>query len=57
MKYSIAAGDPQNFFRIDEASGVLSTNRPLDHDRYPSLLLNIQANVGTPPVFGTAQVS
>ncbi|KAL3878333.1 hypothetical protein ACJMK2_030696, partial [Sinanodonta woodiana] len=58
IEYLITAGDRQSFFRINPQTGELFTNKTLDHDEYPSLLLNILARTGgSTPLYGTTQVN
>ena len=56
IHYSIVSGDRNGFFRIDANTGFIYTAKPLDHDEYPYILLNIMADVGNTPIFGTTQV-
>ncbi|XP_014247424.1 protein dachsous [Cimex lectularius] len=56
VRYSIYSGDPDGYFNIDPASGVLRTTGRLDHEHHSSLLLNVQATSGSPPAYGHAQV-
>lgn len=57
IHYSIVSGDKHSFFRINTETGWIHTAKELDHDEYPSILLNIMADVGTTPIFGTTQAN
>ncbi|XP_017772974.1 PREDICTED: protein dachsous [Nicrophorus vespilloides] len=57
VRYSIYSGDPDGYFRIDPISGTIRTAATLDHEHRASILLNIQANSGDPPVYGHTQVN
>ena len=57
VSYTIVSGDPNGYFMINSQTGAITTNADLDHDSQPSVLLNIQAQSGNPPNFGSAQVS
>ncbi|CAH0559984.1 unnamed protein product [Brassicogethes aeneus] len=57
VRYSIYSGDPDGFFKIDSNSGVIRTSSKLDHETKASVLLNIQATSGIPPVHGHTQVN
>lgn len=56
MTYSICSGDPDGYFVVDSETGVLRTNKPLDHEARPSLDLEVQASSGSPPAFGQTRV-
>lgn len=57
IRYSIYSGDPDGFFRIDPITGAIRSVSVLDHETRSSLLLNIQATSGDPPIYGYTQVS
>ncbi|XP_044255905.1 protein dachsous [Tribolium madens] len=57
IRYSIYSGDPEGFFRIDPSTGAIRTASSLDHELRSSVLLNIQATNGDPPVYGHTQVN
>ncbi|XP_035681485.1 protein dachsous-like [Branchiostoma floridae] len=57
ITYSIHSGDRQGYFAIDPTTGRIYTQLNLDHETVSSLLLNIQASSGNPPVYGRAQVN
>ncbi|KAL5011978.1 hypothetical protein ScPMuIL_010529 [Solemya velum] len=57
LQYSIASGDQYSYLTIDPYTGEIRTARLLDHDTHPSLFLNIKAQIGNPPVYGTTQVN
>ncbi|CAG2055045.1 unnamed protein product [Timema podura] len=57
VRYSIYSGDPEGLFSIDLISGNLRTASLLDHETRQSVLLNVLATSGDPPLYGHAQVS
>ncbi|KAH8279555.1 hypothetical protein KR018_000821 [Drosophila ironensis] len=57
MRYSIYSGDPDGYFSIEASSGNIRIAKPLDHEAKSQVLLNIQATVGEPPVYGHTQVN
>lgn len=56
MRYSIASGDKNGLFAINDRTGVISSTKSLDHETQAFVLLSIRAEAGDPPVFATAQV-
>lgn len=56
VTYKISSGDPDGSFTVDPGTGALRTGRPLDHELWPSLELEIQASSGSPPIFDHARV-
>ncbi|XP_074037726.1 dachsous cadherin-related 1 isoform X2 [Leptinotarsa decemlineata] len=57
IRYYINSGDPDGYFRIDPITGAIITSSSLDHESKSSVLLNIQATSGEPPVYGHTQVN
>ncbi|XP_022221546.2 LOW QUALITY PROTEIN: protein dachsous [Drosophila obscura] len=57
VRYSIYSGDPDGYFSIEGSSGNIRIARPLDHEAKAQVLLNIQATLGEPPVYGHTQVN
>ncbi|XP_056635801.1 protein dachsous [Diorhabda sublineata] len=57
VRYSIYSGDPDGLFSIDSLTGVIATASNLDHETKSSVLLNVQATSGEPPVYGHTQVN
>lgn len=56
VRYSIYSGDPDGLFRIDPITGAIKVSGNLDHESRASVLLNVQATSGNPPVYGHTQV-
>lgn len=56
VRYSIASGDKNGLFAINDRTGVISSTKSLDHETQAFVLLSIRAEAGDPPVFATAQV-
>ncbi|XP_049763937.1 protein dachsous-like, partial [Schistocerca cancellata] len=57
VRYSIYSGDPDGYFSIEPVLGTVATAAPLDHELHQTLLLNVQATSGDPPVYGHTQVN
>ncbi|KAH8282937.1 hypothetical protein KR054_010997, partial [Drosophila jambulina] len=57
VRYSIYSGDPDGYFSIEANSGNIRIAKPLDHEAKSQVLLNIQATLGEPPVYGHTQVN
>ncbi|XP_066154165.1 protein dachsous [Euwallacea fornicatus] len=57
VRYSIYSGDPEGLFRIDPITGAIKVSGNLDHESRASVLLNVQATSGNPPVYGHTQVN
>nr|ALL98470.1 dachsous Ex isoform [Drosophila melanogaster] len=57
VRYSIYSGDPDGYFSIETNSGNIRIAKPLDHEAKSQVLLNIQATLGEPPVYGHTQVN
>lgn len=57
IRYSIYSGDPDGLFVIDPVTGALRTAQSLDHESRSSVLLNVQATNGDPPIYGHTQVA
>ncbi|XP_056408915.1 protocadherin-16 [Hyla sarda] len=55
--YSLAYGDPGGLLSLDPHSGVLSTHRQLDREQDTELLLEVQAQSGSPPAYTRARVT
>ncbi|XP_026154669.1 protocadherin-16-like [Mastacembelus armatus] len=57
MNYKITAGDPSGDFHLDRRSGVLSTSRPLDREKWPGYMLVVTAqDQGQPHLSSTTTV-
>ncbi len=46
VRYSIVSGDDLGWFRIDERTGLLTTQRRLDHERRAAATLRVEARDG-----------
>ncbi|VDH90723.1 protocadherin-16/23 [Mytilus galloprovincialis] len=56
--YTIASGNIDNFFTINQQTGEIKTRvSRLQHHLYPSVLLEVKAEAGILPVYGSAQVN
>ena len=56
IRYSIVSGDEDGYYTMDAQTGQIRTARGLDYSERPVSLLNIQAESGSPPSYGRAQV-
>ncbi|CAG9820098.1 unnamed protein product [Phaedon cochleariae] len=56
VRYTVYSGDPGGYFNINPITGAIITASNLDHETKSSVLLNIQATSGDPPVYGHTQV-
>lgn len=57
VSYIISSGDPQGLFSVDAQTGVITTNKPLDHESLSCVLLILQFHTGTFPIYSIAQVN
>ncbi len=57
LTYSIYSGDSQQLFAINVLTGAITVRQYLDADQRSSILLNIQASLGSPPSYNHTQVA
>ncbi|XP_058887587.1 protocadherin-23 isoform X1 [Acipenser ruthenus] len=57
LSYRISSGDPNGLFSIHPAFGMISTNGPLDHESQPCVILMVQSQTGSSPVYSSTQVN
>ncbi|XP_068961687.1 protocadherin-23 [Petaurus breviceps papuanus] len=57
VSYRISSGDPYGSFTIDSRFGVIRTRKQLDHETQPRVILTIQSQLGSSPVYGSTQVN
>ncbi|XP_029467149.1 protocadherin-23 [Rhinatrema bivittatum] len=57
VSYRISSGDSYGSFTIDSQFGIIRTKKRLDHETQPLVILIIQAQLGSSPVFSTTQVN
>ena len=50
------SGEMTGYFTIHPTTGEIHTDRGLDHDVDPDVILSIQAAAGNPPTYAQAQV-
>ncbi|MBN3316213.1 PCD23 protein, partial [Atractosteus spatula] len=55
--YRISSGDPHGLFSIHPQFGLISTNKPLDHEAQSYVILMLQSQTGTSPVYSSTQVN
>ncbi|KAM8968719.1 protocadherin-23 [Sarcophilus harrisii] len=57
VSYRISSGDPYGSFTIDSKFGVIRTQKQLDHETQPRVILTIQSQLGSSPVYSSTQVN
>ncbi|XP_027722594.1 protocadherin-23 [Vombatus ursinus] len=57
VSYRISSGDPSGSFTIDPRFGVIRTRKQLDHETQPRVILTIQSQLGSSPVYSSTQVN
>ncbi|XP_039606214.1 protocadherin-23 [Polypterus senegalus] len=57
LTYRISSGNPNNLFTIHPLFGLISTSQPLDHESYPYIILIVQSQMGSSPVYSSTQVN
>ncbi|XP_043828219.1 protocadherin-23 [Dromiciops gliroides] len=57
VSYRISSGDSYGSFTIDPKFGVIRTRKQLDHETQPIVILTIQSQLGSSPVYGSTQVN
>lgn len=57
VSYIISSGDPHGLFSVDAQTGIITTNKPLDHESISRVILTLQFHTGTLPIYSSAQVN
>lgn len=57
VSYHISSGDPLGWFAVHPASGLISTQKALDHETQPYVLLSLQCSTDASPVYSITQVN
>uniref|UniRef100_A0A670J3V0 Cadherin domain-containing protein n=1 Tax=Podarcis muralis TaxID=64176 RepID=A0A670J3V0_PODMU len=57
VSYRISSGDPYGRFSIDPQYGIIRTKKQLDHEAHYHTLLTVQSQLGSSPVYSSAQVN
>ncbi|XP_075716448.1 protocadherin-23 [Rhinoderma darwinii] len=57
VSYRLLSGDPHQLFSISSQFGIITTRKHLDHESQPNILLTVQSQLGTSPVFSSTQVN
>uniref|UniRef100_A0A4W3IGZ8 Protocadherin-16 n=1 Tax=Callorhinchus milii TaxID=7868 RepID=A0A4W3IGZ8_CALMI len=55
--FRISSGDPYGYFSIEPRSGLIKTSRQLDHEAQPSVVLTVQSQMNSSPVYSSTQVN
>ncbi|CAK6445874.1 unnamed protein product [Pipistrellus nathusii] len=55
--YRISSGDLQGMFTIHPWLGTIRTRKPLDHETQPTVVLTVQAQLGSSPACGSTEVN
>ncbi|XP_021103522.1 protocadherin-23 isoform X1 [Heterocephalus glaber] len=56
VSYRISSGDPDGKFAVHPWLGTLRTRKPLDHEAQPTVVLTVQAQLGSAAACGSAEV-
>uniref|UniRef100_K7G291 Cadherin domain-containing protein n=1 Tax=Pelodiscus sinensis TaxID=13735 RepID=K7G291_PELSI len=57
ISYKISSGDPYGRFSIDPQFGIILTKKHLDHEAQSLIVLTIQSQLGSSPVYSSTQVN
>ncbi|XP_048389754.2 protocadherin-23 isoform X2 [Stegostoma tigrinum] len=57
LKYRISSGDPYGYFSVESESGLIRSSKHLDHEAQPFVLLTIEFQTSSCPVYSCAQVN
>ncbi|XP_069599874.1 protocadherin-23-like [Ranitomeya imitator] len=57
VSYRILSGDPHQMFSINSQFGIITTSKQLDHESHPFVVLTIQSQLGSAPVFSITYVN
>ncbi|XP_056418388.1 protocadherin-23 [Hyla sarda] len=57
VSYRILSGDPYQMFSISSQFGIITTRKQLDHESLPVIILTVQSQLGSSPVFTSTQVN
>lgn len=57
VSYRILSGDPHQMFSINSQFGIITTRKHLDHESLPVIVLTVQSQLGSSPVFSSTQVN
>ncbi|XP_067153132.1 protocadherin-23 [Apteryx mantelli] len=57
VSYRISSGDPYGRFSIDPQFGIIRTKKQLDHETQSVVVLTVQSQLGSSPVYSSTQVN
>ncbi|NWX69921.1 PCD23 protein, partial [Alca torda] len=57
VSYRISSGDPHGRFSIDPQFGIIRTKNQLDHETQSVVVLTVQSQLGTSPIYSSTQVN
>ncbi|XP_024054011.2 protocadherin-23 [Terrapene carolina triunguis] len=57
ISYTISSGDPYGRFSIDPQFGIILTKKQLDHETQSLIVLTVQSQLGSSPVYSSTQVN
>ncbi|NXL83195.1 PCD23 protein, partial [Alectura lathami] len=57
VSYRISSGDPQGRFCIDSQFGIIRIKKELDHETQSFVVLMVQSQLGSSPVYSSTQVN
>ncbi|XP_050802158.1 protocadherin-23 isoform X3 [Gopherus flavomarginatus] len=57
ISYTISSGDPYGRFSIDPQFGIILTKKQLDHETQALIILTVQSQVASSPIYSSTQVN
>ncbi|KAM9143867.1 protocadherin-23 [Pangshura tecta] len=57
ISYTISSGDPYGRFSIDPQFGIILTKKQLDHETQSLIILTVQSQLGSSPIYSSTQVN
>ncbi|XP_032635000.1 protocadherin-23 isoform X1 [Chelonoidis abingdonii] len=57
ISYTISSGDPYRRFSIDPQFGIILTKKQLDHETQSLIILTVQSQLGSSPIYSSTQVN
>ncbi|XP_041034757.1 protocadherin-23 [Carcharodon carcharias] len=57
LKYRISSGDPYGYFSIESKSGLIRSNKQLDHEAEPFVLLTVESQTSSSVMYSSTQAN
>ncbi|XP_013927607.1 PREDICTED: protocadherin-23, partial [Thamnophis sirtalis] len=57
VSYRISSGNSHGIFTVDSHSGIIHTQKQLDHETHDHILFEVQSQLGNSSIFSSAQVN